>query len=99
MLAAMDPPVRNALIPNLVPDSSMASALAINTMIINLSRIIGPAIAGVLLGMIDIANLFYINAWGTFAVLVSLAIIRANYQSNKKSDNDEKIIIGNIDKL
>lgn len=93
MLAAMDPPIRNALIPNLVPESSMASALAVNTMIINLSRIIGPAIAGILLGITNIANLFYINAWGTFAVLISLAIIRADFQSIKNKDNDEKITI------
>ncbi|PGZ94174.1 MULTISPECIES: MFS transporter [unclassified Bacillus (in: firmicutes)] len=89
MLAAMDPPIRNALIPNLVPESSMASALAVNTMIINLSRIIGPAIAGILLGITNIANLFYINAWGTFAVLISLAIIRADYQSIKYKDKDK----------
>ncbi|MEH7401684.1 MFS transporter [Gottfriedia acidiceleris] len=93
MLAAMDPPIRNALIPNLVPESSMASALAVNTMIINLSRIIGPAIAGIFLGIINIANLFYINAWGTFAVLISLAIIRADYQLIKYKDKDEKITI------
>ncbi|WP_129689813.1 MFS transporter [Gottfriedia acidiceleris] len=93
MLAAMDPPIRNALIPNLVPESSMASALAVNTMIINLSRIIGPAIAGILLGITNIANLFYINAWGTFAVLISLAIIRADYHSIKNKNKDEKITI------
>ncbi|XRG78519.1 MFS transporter [Rossellomorea sp. GAMAL-10_SWC] len=93
MFAAMDPPIRNALIPNLVPESSMVSALAVNTMIINLSRIIGPAIAGILLGIINIANLFYINAWGTFAVLISLAIIRADYQLIKYKDKDEKITI------
>lgn len=93
MLAAMDPPIRNALIPNLVPESSMASALAVNTMIINLSRIIGPAIAGILLGITNIANLFYLNASGTFAVLLSLAIIRVDYQSIKNKDNGEKITI------
>ncbi|WP_088012688.1 MFS transporter [Gottfriedia acidiceleris] len=93
MFAAMDPPIRNALIPNLVPESSMASALAVNTMIINLSRIIGPAIAGILLGITNIANLFYINALGTFAVLISLAIIRADFQSIKNKDKDEKITI------
>ncbi|MDQ0219300.1 MFS transporter [Peribacillus cavernae] len=78
MLAAMDPPIRNALVPNLVPQSSMASAIAINTMVINLSRIIGPAIAGALLAIIDIANLFYINAWGTLGVLFSLLMIRTD---------------------
>jgi MFS transporter, DHA1 family, staphyloferrin A biosynthesis exporter len=93
MLAAMDPPVRNALIPNLVPHSSMASAIAINTMIINLSRMIGPAIAGILLGMTDLANIFYINAWGTFAVLISLYIIRTNFHPIKKKVEREKITL------
>lgn len=93
MLAAMDPPIRNAFIPNLVPESSMASALAINTMIINLSRMIGPAIAGILLGMTDIANLFYINAWGTFSVLISLSIIRSNFNPIKRKVEGEKITL------
>ncbi len=77
MLAAMDPPVRNALLPNLVPAGSLASAIAINTMVINLSRIIGPALAGILLASMDITHLFYLNAWGTLAVLFSLVMVRS----------------------
>ncbi|USK72095.1 MFS transporter [Peribacillus asahii] len=91
MLAAMDPPIRNALIPNLVPRSSMTSALAINTMVINLSRIIGPAIAGLLLAITDIANLFYINAWGTLGVLFSLLMIRSNSFPTRDKKEGEKI--------
>jgi MFS transporter, DHA1 family, staphyloferrin A biosynthesis exporter len=87
MFAAMDPPIRNALVPNLIHQSSMASAIAINTMVINLSRIIGPAIAGVLLSTIDIANLFYINALGTLGVLVSLLMISSH--SIPKPDKKE----------
>ena len=64
MLAAMDPPIRNALIPNLVPQSSMASAIAINTMVINLSRIIGPAIAGALIAITDIAQIILYQCVG-----------------------------------
>lgn len=93
MLAAMDPPVRNALIPNLVPQSSMASAISINTMIINLSRMIGPAVAGILIGMTDIANIFYINAWGTFSVLISLSLIRKNFHPFKRKVDGEKITL------
>jgi predicted MFS family arabinose efflux permease len=90
MLAAMDPPIRNALLPNLVPQSAMASAIAINTMVINLSRIIGPAIAGALLTTIDIANLFYINAWGTLGVLFSLLLIRSHAFSTPDKKEREK---------
>lgn len=90
MLAAMDPPIRNALVPDLVPHSSMSSAIAINTMSINLSRIIGPAIAGTLLAVTDIAHLFYINALGTLGVLVSLVMIRTNSFLNPIKKRGEK---------
>lgn len=89
ILAAMDPPIRNALVPNLVPQNSMTSAIAINTTVIHLSRIMGPAIAGALLTITDIANLFYINGWGTLGVLFSLLMIRSCYlPSNNKKNSD-----------
>ncbi len=77
MLAAMDPPIRNAFVPNLVPEPSMTSAIAINTTVIHLSRIVGPALAGALLTVTEIENLFYLNAWGTLGVLCSLLMIRS----------------------
>ena len=89
MLAAMDSPIRNALLPNLVPANAMSSAIAINTLIINLSRIIGPAIAGMLLAVTDIANLFYINAWGTLGVLISLLMIRSHAVPKFKKNREK----------
>jgi MFS transporter, DHA1 family, staphyloferrin A biosynthesis exporter len=90
MLAAMDSPIRNALLPNLVSPNAMSSAIAINTLVINLSRIIGPAIAGMLLAVTDIANLFYINAWGTLGVLISLLMIRSHAVPKFNKKNREK---------
>ncbi|EIJ78044.1 major facilitator superfamily MFS_1 [Bacillus methanolicus PB1] len=90
ILSAMDPPIRNALVPNLVPHSSMTSAIAINTTVIHLSRIMGPAMAGALLSVTDIANLFYINAWGTLGVLFSLLMIRSGSFSNTNKKKKEK---------
>jgi MFS transporter, DHA1 family, staphyloferrin A biosynthesis exporter len=90
MLAAMDPPIRNALVPELVTQSSMTSAIAINTTVIHLSRIMGPAIAGALLTVTDMANLFYINAWGTLGVLFSLLMIRSHSFPNSDKKGKEK---------
>lgn len=90
MLAAMDSPIRNALLPNLVSTNAMSSAIAINTLVINLSRIIGPALAGMLLAVTDIANLFYINAWGTLGVLISLLMIRSHAVPKFNKKNREK---------
>lgn len=64
ILLTMDPPIRNALIPNLVDTKNLANALALTTTIASLSRIIGPAFAGVLLTMLDPPILFGIGATG-----------------------------------
>ncbi|HZH63029.1 MAG TPA: MFS transporter [Metabacillus sp.] len=90
ILAAMDPPIRNAYVPDLVPESLMTSAIAINTTIIHLARIVGPALAGMLLTVTDIENLFYINAWGTLGVLVSLIMIQSDSVSNSSKKDSEK---------
>lgn len=75
-LIAMDPPVRNALIPNLVPESCSASAIALNAGARNVSRIAGPAIAGALLAVMEVADVMWISAWSIAAVLLSLLAVR-----------------------
>jgi len=90
VLAAMDPPIRNALIPQLVPESSMASAIALNTASINVARIIGPALAGTLLGVTDVAALFWINGWSTLGVLLSLFLIGRQYAAVQTRERREK---------
>lgn len=75
MISAVEVPVSNALLPNLIPASCLQSAIALNTTILNLSRIIGPAIAGVLLGYLDISTLFYINGCSSIGILLCLQLI------------------------
>lgn len=91
MLAAMDSPIRNAFVPSLVPKSSMTSAIATHTTVIHLARITGPALAGALLAFMNIADLFYLNAWGTLAVLLSLVMIGSHSFSNTDTKKKEKI--------
>lgn len=75
-LMAVVLPVRNSLIPNLVPESQVASAVAVDSAVRNLSRIVGPAIAGALLAVTEIANVFLISACSIVAVLLSLLVVR-----------------------
>ena len=75
-LMAVAVPVRNALIPNLVQESQMASAVAVDTAVRNLSRILGPAIAGALLAVTEVANVFWISGFTIAAVLLSLFLVR-----------------------
>ena len=75
-LMAVVIPVRNSLIPNLVPEGQVASAVAVDSGVRNLSRIAGPAIAGALLAVTDVADVFWISGGSIVAVLISLFVVR-----------------------
>ncbi len=68
-------PVRIALIPALVPRQQFQSAMAINSVAFNLSRFVGPAIAGVLIALFGVAAAFAFNAASYLAILAALLVI------------------------
>jgi predicted MFS family arabinose efflux permease len=69
-------PARLALIPTLVDRDSLASALAINSVVFNMARFIGPAIAGVVIADLGTAAAFAANALGYIAFQISLHRLR-----------------------
>lgn len=69
-------PVRLALIPNLVPQWQLQSAMATNSIAFNLSRFIGPALAGLLIALHGSAAAFAFNAVSYLPVLAALLVIR-----------------------
>jgi predicted MFS family arabinose efflux permease len=69
-------PARLALIPTLVDRSALPSALAINSIVFNSARFIGPALAGVLIARVSIVAAFVANAVGYIAFQISLANLR-----------------------
>ena len=80
-------PVRNSVIPNLVPESRVASAVAVDSGVRNLSRIAGPAIAGILLTVMEIENVFWISAGSILAVLLALFVVRPASNRDAISDS------------
>jgi MFS family permease len=73
-----DMPARQALVPQLVPREDMGNAIALSGILLNLSRLIGPAVAGLLIAHFGgEASCFAINAVSYVAVVVSLLMIRA----------------------
>jgi MFS family permease len=74
--SAVSQPARLALIPNLIDRTSLASALAINSVVFNLARFIGPAVAGLVIAEIGIAAAFAANAVSYIAFQISLAKLR-----------------------
>lgn len=69
-------PSRKALVVSLVPRGDLPTAVAINSIIFNLARFIGPAIAGVLIVTGGAATVFAVNACSFLAFLIALSRIR-----------------------
>lgn len=69
---AMTAPAWQAITPSLVPKEDLQPAVAANSIGINVSRAIGPALGGALLGVLGIAAPFVINAVTNFGVIGAL---------------------------
>jgi MFS family permease len=68
-------PAWQAFIPELVPKKDLLNAIALNSAQFNAARLIGPAVAGFLIGLWGVASSFYINAASFLAVILALAFI------------------------
>jgi len=73
---AFDMPIRQAFVVEMVGREDVANAVALNSAVFNLTRIIGPAIAGLTIAAIGIEPLFFINAASYVAVVISLIFMR-----------------------
>ena len=74
--AAFDAPARQTFVSELVGEADLSNAVALNSTSFNAARMIGPAIAGVLIAAVGSGWLFLINAASFAAVLGSLGLIR-----------------------
>jgi MFS family permease len=68
-LGAVETPAWQAITPLLVPKSSLSSAIALNSLGVNISRVIGPALAGVIILGAGIASPFWLNAVSNLGVI------------------------------
>jgi MFS family permease len=69
-------PIRLSLIPDLVPPPLFPSAVAINSIVFNTCRFIGPGIAGVIVTLYGIGFAYLINAITYLPIIISLSIIK-----------------------
>jgi MFS family permease len=70
--AALMAPAWQSIVPQLVPRGDLPSAVAANGVGVNISRAIGPALGGLIIGAFGIAAPFWINALSNFAVIGAL---------------------------
>jgi MFS family permease len=72
----LDMPTRQAFVIEMVGKEDLTNAVALNSSAFNIARIIGPALAGLVMGLFGIASCFFINSISFAAVLVSLIFIK-----------------------
>lgn len=74
VLTAIDTPLRQSILSLIIEDKTLLpNALALNAMIFNASRFVGPPIAGLLLGLIGAELCFYINALSYLCLGLAIA--------------------------
>src|SRR2546427_450113 len=75
---AVDIPARQAYVTDLVGRPDLANAVALNSVVMNGARIVGPAVAGLLIAQFSIAMAFLLNGASFVVVLAVLLAIRTD---------------------
>ncbi|MGH7996601.1 MAG: MFS transporter [Opitutaceae bacterium] len=73
---AFEVPTRQSFIVEMVGRDKLMNAIALNSGLVNLSRIFGPALAGVVIGTIGMGFCFTIDAFSYVVVTVTLCLLR-----------------------
>jgi MFS family permease len=76
--AAFDAPVRQTFVAELVGDADLPNAIALNSTTFNAARMIGPAVAGIVIASAGTGWAFLVNAASFMAVLLSLSLLRTS---------------------
>jgi MFS family permease len=79
-LGAFDAPARRSLFPTLVPRSEMQNAITLNGSVFRLARLVGPAIAGVVIATYGPAVSYFVNFASYAAIIVALLVMRVPEQ-------------------
>jgi MFS family permease len=76
LVMAFDAPSRQAVVVELAGKEKLFNAIVLNSVAFNSSRIIGPALAGVLVASIGMSGCFYLNGISFLAVIAALLLIK-----------------------
>jgi len=76
--AALDAPVRQTFVAELVGDADLSNAVALNSTSFNAARMIGPALAGLAIASIGTGWAFLVNGLSFAGVLISLCLLRTS---------------------
>ena len=89
IVSSFDIPLRQSLYVHLVDDrADLPNAIALNSFLVNSARVIGPALAGMLLAATSEAVCFALNALSFVAVIVAISRLRWPRETTPERDGD-----------
>ena len=92
---AFDLPLRQSFLVEMVGKPDLPNAIALNSAAFNAARVLGPAVAGVLVASVGEAGCFWLNAISYVAVLIGLAMIQLEvHRPAMPQDTLEKLAEG-----
>lgn len=77
LVTLVDMPTRQSFLSEMVGPDDLTNAVSLNVVIVNASRVVGPALAGLIIATLGTALCFLINAASYPAVIVGLAMMRS----------------------
>ncbi|MBC7290418.1 MAG: MFS transporter [Actinotalea sp.] len=75
-VSAIDAPVRQTFVADMVPPERLSNAVGLNSASFNAARLIGPGLAGLLIAAVGTGWVFLINAATFAATILSLTLMR-----------------------
>jgi MFS family permease len=77
VMNALDNPSRQTIVSELVGVEDMPNAVALNSMVFNAARLVGPALGGVTIALIGVAGCYFVNATTFLATIAGLLMMQA----------------------
>jgi len=84
LLNTLDLPTRQSFVPDLVDRKDIRSAIGLNSTIVNIARMIGPALSAVLMARYGAGPLFFLNGLSFIPVIIGLNLINTKSVVIKK---------------
>jgi len=94
LMLVLEAPCRNALTFEMVGPRGLPNAVALNSALLNASRVVGPAIAGIVIGVAGVGVCFLVNAASFLAVLAALAAMRQAELHPVAKDRHARLLAG-----
>ena len=87
----LDMPARQSFFIDLVGEKDLTNAISLNSTIVNLARIVGPAVSGLVMAASGTAFCFFVNAVSYIPVIIGLLMITSSGKPSQRSGDQDML--------